>query len=91
MNKITIFTTNTCAYCKMVKQYLTSKAFDYHEVNLDTNPDQREQVAKYTDALTVPVTVIERRNEAPKVIVGWQPQQLLPALVEADMSSAKRY
>jgi glutaredoxin len=72
----------------MVKQYLTQKAFDYEEVNLDTNPDQREQVAKYTDALTVPVTVIEQTGTAPKVFVGWNPSHMIPALMQLELLHA---
>lgn len=86
--KITIFTTDLCAYCKMVKTYLTSKNFAFEEVNLDTNPDQREQVREYTDALTVPITVIEQRGQEPEVIVGWQPQRMIPVLMEAELHNA---
>jgi glutaredoxin len=32
---ITIYTTNTCAYCVMVKKYLAGKGLTYQEVNLD--------------------------------------------------------
>ena len=38
---ITIYTTNTCSYCPMVKQYLASKGLTYDEVNLEEHPDQQ--------------------------------------------------
>ena len=41
--KITIFTTNTCAYCVMVKKYLYGKVITHEVVNLD---DQHEKQAK---------------------------------------------
>ena len=34
VKNITIFTTKTCAYCPMVKKYLTAKGLQYDEVNL---------------------------------------------------------
>ena len=37
---ITIFTTPTCAYCPMVKQYLKNKNLSYDEVDLDAHPPQ---------------------------------------------------
>ncbi len=41
---ITIFTTNTCAYCVMVKKWLAAKGHSYEEVNLDTNPERQAEV-----------------------------------------------
>ena len=40
VKNITIFTTNTCAYCGMVKKYLGAKGIGYEEVNLDEHPHQ---------------------------------------------------
>ena len=33
VKNITIFTTNTCAYCQMVKKYLGAKGMSYEEVS----------------------------------------------------------
>lgn len=63
---ITVFTTNTCAYCKMVKQYLTLKGKEYNVVNLDENPEKRQELFEKTGALTVPITQV---ND--EYIIGW--------------------
>ncbi len=83
MKKITVFTTNTCAYCVMVKKYLTAKGFTYDTVNLDEHPNERERVARYTNALTVPITLIEV-GTSNEVVIGWKPAQLIPALIRYD-------
>lgn len=67
----TIFTTTTCAYCKMVKQYLSKKGVQYTEVNLDDNPDQRQSLYELTGAMTVPITQI-----GAGYIIGWKPAEL---------------
>lgn len=77
---ITVFTTTTCASCKMVKRYMDSKQHSYTEVNLDEHPEERARVSEYTDALSVPVTIIET-DDGRDVVVGWQPSQLIPALM----------
>ena len=41
VKSITIFTTNTCAYCAMVKRWLDAKGFGYEVVNLDQNPERQ--------------------------------------------------
>ena len=41
VKKITIFTTNTCAYCGMVKKWLGTKGHQYEEINLDQFPNAK--------------------------------------------------
>ncbi len=78
--KITVYTTNTCAYCVMVKKYLTSKGQEYEVVNLDQHPEERQKVIDMSGAMTVPVTVIANENSAPDITIGWQPGKLAAAI-----------
>ncbi len=77
---ITIFTTNTCAYCVMVKRWLQSKGMVYEEVNLDTNPERQKEAFELSGALTVPVTVVTKEDESKEVIVGYNLAKLAPAV-----------
>ncbi len=77
---ITIYTTNTCAYCVMVKRYLQSKGVDYSEVNLDDNPDKQQEALAMSGALTVPVTVVTKEDDSKHVVVGYNLAQLAPAI-----------
>lgn len=78
---VTIYTTNTCAYCVMVKRYLQSKGQKYNEVNLDTNPERQKEAQEMSGALTVPVTVVTKDDDSKQVVVGYNLSQLAPALV----------
>jgi glutaredoxin len=77
---ITIYTTNTCAYCVMVKKYLTSKGHAYQEVNLDEKPEERQKIIELSGQMTVPVTVIDNEAGKQEIAVGWKPGQLAAAL-----------
>ena len=77
---ITIFTTNTCAYCGMVKKYLTSKGMNYEEVNLDEKPDRQKEAFELSGSLTVPVTVVTKQDDSREVVVGYNLQKLAPAV-----------
>lgn len=68
---ITVFTTNTCAYCKMVKQYLSMKGKEFNVVNLDDDPEARQSLFEKTGAMTVPITQV-----GDEFIVGWNPAKL---------------
>jgi glutaredoxin 3 len=77
---ITIFTTNTCAYCSMVKKFLDMKGKDYDVVNLDEQPDRRQEVLEISGALTVPVTVVTKQDDSKQVVIGYNLAQLAPAV-----------
>jgi len=77
---ITIFTTNTCSYCVMVKRYVNSKGLSYQEINLDEQPERQAEAQSLSGALTVPVTVVTKEDDSQEVIVGYNLRQLAPAI-----------
>lgn len=77
---ITIFTTNTCVYCGMVKKWLASKGLQYEEVNLDDQPDRQKEALAVSGALTVPVTVVTKEDQSKEVVVGYNLGKLAPAI-----------
>ena len=77
---ITIFTTDTCAYCVMVKKWLGAKGYTYDEVNLDQNPDRQAEALELSGALTVPVTVVTKEDDTREVVVGFNLARLAPAV-----------
>jgi glutaredoxin 3 len=80
VKNITIFTTNTCAYCGMVKKWLHAKGYSYEEVNLDQHPDRQKEAFEVSGALSVPVTVITKQDDSKEVVVGYNLARLAPAV-----------
>lgn len=78
--KITIFTTNTCAYCVMVKRFLDAKGHTYEVVNLDETPERTQEALQVSGALTVPITVVTKQDDSQQVVVGYNLAQLAPAV-----------
>jgi len=77
---ITIFTTNTCAYCGMVKKWLAAKGMNYEEVNLDQHPERQKEAYEMSGQLTVPITIITKQDDTKEVVVGYNLQKLAPAV-----------
>jgi glutaredoxin len=77
---ITIFTTNTCSYCVMVKRFLDMKGHSYNVVNLDDNPERQAEAQAISGALTVPITVVTKADDSQEVIVGYNLSKLAPAV-----------
>jgi glutaredoxin len=72
---ITVYTTTACAYCKMVKQYLTLKGKEFTVVNLEENPEKRQELFEKTGALTVPITQV-----GDDFVIGWNRQKFAEVL-----------
>lgn len=72
---ITVFTTTACAYCAMVKKLFDAKGVEYQTVNLDENPERREEVFDLSGVMSVPVT-----TNGADVVVGFAPAKLLGLL-----------
>ena len=78
---ITIFTTNTCSYCVMVKRFLDMKGQKYDVVNLDEHPERNQEALEVSGgALTVPITVITKQDDTKEVVVGYNLARLAPAI-----------
>ncbi|MBX4190747.1 glutaredoxin family protein [Candidatus Saccharibacteria bacterium] len=78
---ITIFTTNTCSYCGMVKRFLDMKGQSYKVVNLDEHPERNQEAFELSNgALTVPITVVTKDDDTKHVVVGYNLGQLAPAI-----------
>jgi len=80
VKNITIFTTNTCAYCAMVKKYLGAKGQDYEVVNLDEHPERQAEALELSGALTVPITVVTKEDDSREVVIGYNLAKLAPAI-----------
>lgn len=81
--QIKIYTTNTCAYCDAVKKLLDSKGLTYSVINLDDQPEKREEMMQLTTMMTVPVVAVTDDadpNAMPKVVQGWNPGKLAEAV-----------
>ncbi|HEY5549948.1 MAG TPA: glutaredoxin [Candidatus Saccharimonadales bacterium] len=77
---ITIFTTNTCAYCVMVERFLDMKGLKYEIVNLDEQPELQQEVLEMSGALTVPITVVTKQDDSKEVVIGYNIPRLAPAV-----------
>jgi glutaredoxin 3 len=54
MPKILIYTTKICPFCVMAKRLLNQKGASYEEINVDGEPQLREEMMRKTNRRTVP-------------------------------------
>lgn len=69
--KVIIYTTPTCVFCKHVKAYLDEKDIAFEEVNVLADPAKAQEMIDKSQQMGVPVTDIHG-----KIIVGFDKPKL---------------
>lgn len=54
MSSITVYTSPFCAYCSAAKHLLSSRGYDFVEINLRDDPALMQEVMKKSGQRTVP-------------------------------------
>ncbi|MFA8439907.1 glutaredoxin family protein [Pueribacillus sp. YX66] len=75
MKNITVYTTTTCPFCVMVKNFLSEQNIPFTEINVEQNPEYMKKVVEATGQFGVPQTEING-----KWIVGFDPNGIMQAL-----------
>lgn len=78
MKKVEIYSTSTCPYCKMEKQYLTEKGIRFTNYDVAVDDTKADEMIKKSGQMGVPVTIISNGEE--KVIVGFDRNKLTESL-----------
>ena len=70
MDKVKVYTSNTCPYCTMAKEYLKVRNIEFEEKNVQTDKEARSELMNmgYTG---VPVIIIDGQE-----IVGFDKAKL---------------
>lgn len=75
MANVTIYTTPTCVYCKMTKEFFGKNNVQYEEKDVSTDAKAREQMIQKSGQFGVPVVEIGE-----KLIIGFDQARLKEAL-----------
>lgn len=69
---VTIYSTTTCPYCKMLKDYLGQKNISFSEKLVDTDEAARNEMMSASNGfLGVPFTIITKDDGTKENILGF--------------------
>lgn len=71
MSDVKVYTTPTCPYCQMAKDFLNDKGVDYQELNVQDDLDARKEMVDKSGQLGVPV--ITKDND---YVIGYDTEKL---------------
>ena len=57
--EIKVYSTPACPYCKMAKEYFTSKGVSFQDFDVSSNQTALEEMVKFTGQMGVPVIIID--------------------------------
>ena len=76
MVKVTIYTTTTCPYCKMEKEYLDSKGIKHEDILVDHDVQAAQEMLEKSGQMGVPFTVISKEDGSEVTILGFDKEKL---------------
>jgi glutaredoxin len=76
MKNITIYSTATCGFCKMLKSYLNDKGIKYDVKMADEDQELARELYEKSGQLGVPFTVITQDDGTEVNILGFDRQKI---------------
>lgn len=74
-NQVTVYSTNTCPYCTMMKNFLEQNHVPYTEVNVQRDPVAANRLVQATGQMGVPQT-----NVNGQWVLGFDPNRVAELL-----------
>ena len=75
MKRVTVYSTQTCPYCRMVKEYLEEKKVPFETIDVGSSKEAALEMREKTGQMGVPVVDIEGT-----IIVGFDKERIAKAL-----------
>jgi glutaredoxin 3 len=76
MKSITIYSTATCGFCKMLKSYLLDKNIKFDEKKADEDQALAKELYEKSGQLGVPFTIITDEDGKETSILGFDRQKI---------------
>ena len=75
MAKVKLYTTSTCPYCDMAKEYMKENKIKYQEINVESDQKAAKEMVEKSGQMGVPVLDIDG-----KIIVGFNKESVFQVL-----------
>ncbi|MCF7835656.1 MAG: glutathione S-transferase N-terminal domain-containing protein [Candidatus Marinimicrobia bacterium] len=69
--KVTVYSTPTCGYCTVVKEWLKANDIEYEEFDVSVDEEKRNKLIEKTGQMAVPVIEVDD-----EVVIGFDKNRL---------------
>jgi glutaredoxin len=80
MKTITVYSTPTCHFCHMAKEFFDANHVAYTDIDVSNDAEKKKEILDMTGQLGVPVIKIEEEGKDPVVMVGFNENLIIDAL-----------
>lgn len=84
--KVTVYTTESCPYCVMLKNWLNAKGVQYEQYSVDKNPIAAQQMIQLSQQRGVPFSTVEYDDGSMEKILGFDRPRFEQALAASHAS-----
>jgi glutaredoxin len=82
--KVTLYSTETCGYCHMLKKYLDDSKIKYIEKRVDTDPAAAQEMITKSGQMGVPFTVINDGRGHEETVLGFDVVKINSILMQSN-------
>lgn len=79
-SKVIIYTTPSCVYCKMAKEFFVKNNVSYEEKNVVVDAQARNEMITMSGQMGVPVIQVAKDNGQSSIIIGFDQARLKEVL-----------
>ena len=76
MPQVKIYTTTTCPYCKMEKEYLDAKGIKYENIFIDHDEKAAQELMRLEGQVGVPFTVFIKDDGSKETLLGYEKEKI---------------
>lgn len=76
MINIKIYTTSTCPYCKMEKEYLDARGFKYENILVDHDTIAAQELMGLEGQFGVPFTIFTKDDGSKETLLGFDRERI---------------
>ena len=83
MKNVTIYSTPTCHFCQMSKEFLKEKGIGYTEYNVASDLEKRQEMIQKSGQMGVPVIFVDDSSNPSgqaEMIIGFDKERLVASL-----------
>ncbi|MBN2585324.1 NrdH-redoxin [Patescibacteria group bacterium] len=78
--KYIVYSTPTCGYCRLLKDWLTSKQVKFESVDVALDPKRGQEMIQKTGQMGVPVSIITLPDNHEEIILGFDQARIASLL-----------
>lgn len=76
MTKVIVYSTPTCGYCHMVKDWFKENNVAFEEFDVAADEAKRDEMMKKTGSMAVPVIEVIKDGAEPELVIGFDKSRL---------------